>query len=147
MATRKISTYLINPKFQFKMMFLFFWPLIGLSVANLIAVQMFFDKLKDQGRSAGFSADHVFFVFLDKQYQSLFSNLSASFVVASLFFIGLGFYFSHRVAGPLHRMKISMEKMRTEKKLNSIQFRDGDYFQEIKDEFNRLIQSIKGKPE
>lgn len=142
-TNRKVSSYIINPKFQIKMIFICIWPLIGISIANYVAVMTFFSELRSQGESAGYSADHVFFQFLNKQQQSLSLYLGISFAVAILVFFVLGFYFSHKVAGPLYRMRKSLQDMAANNTLVPITFRQGDYFQDVKDSFNQLVEKLK----
>lgn len=59
--------------------------------------------------------------------------------VISLLILTLGgIYISHKVAGPLYRLKKNLEQS-SMKNLKSVGFRKGDYFTDIKDAFNAFI--------
>lgn len=143
MRQRKFKSYIINPRFQLKMIIVFLIPLVGVSLANYVAMKLFFSNFMAQGLSAGFPIDHVFFEFLEKQREALSRFLGFSFTFALLIFFIVGFYFSHKIAGPLYRLRKSFEKMREQKRLESVTFRDGDYFQDVKDEFNSLVKDLE----
>ena len=60
-----------------------------------------------------------------------------------------GVFQSHRIAGPLHNLKIKLQKLRALKDISDInlieetQFRRSDYFHELADEYNKTIHHLK----
>ncbi len=50
-----------------------------------------------------------------------------------------GLFMSHRIAGPIYRMVQELERMKEEGRLNRVRFRKGDYFTELGDAFNGVI--------
>jgi len=56
-----------------------------------------------------------------------------------------GLLFLHRVGGPLFRIKSVLKSMADgDLPKQKISFREGDYFRELADELNRLIDRLKG---
>jgi hypothetical protein len=60
-----------------------------------------------------------------------------------------GVFQSHRIAGPLHNLKLKLQKIRQLKDISEInlieetQFRRSDYFHELADEYNKTIHHLK----
>ena len=59
--------------------------------------------------------------------------------------IVVGVYISHRIAGPVHRLKESMRRMAGGDVSFLITLRDKDELQELKDEFNDMISSVRDR--
>jgi hypothetical protein len=145
---RKKSSLLINPKFQ--------WTLIGyaalLATVILMAVYALisygFKEFIQIGNQAGLPADHIYFQFIQMQ-EVTFNRviLILAFVIGMILILG-GLAISHKIAGPIHRMKNELAKMRDSEGpvLQEIQFRKGDFFPELADSFNELVEAWrKGK--
>ena len=50
---------------------------------------------------------------------------------------------SHRVAGPIYRLNQHLKSIADDpKKLRTISFRKGDYFEDVETNFNRMVESI-----
>lgn len=67
-------------------------------------------------------------------------------IVASLLLLPL-FLFdnlkeSHRVVGPIHRIRNEMKTLADGGGLNEVRFRDGDHWNELANEFNRLANMV-----
>jgi nitrogen fixation/metabolism regulation signal transduction histidine kinase len=71
------------------------------------------------------------------------------FIIAAIIVLittSLGALFlSHKVAGPLHRLKIHLSQIVIENKLRPVKFRKGDFFIELEEFFNIFIESLKNK--
>ena len=50
---------------------------------------------------------------------------------------------SNRIAGPVVRLRSTMDQIRKGENTASLQFRDGDYWQEMADEFNEMVHELK----
>lgn len=61
--------------------------------------------------------------------------------ILGLIFVSMIFV-SHKIAGPMFKLKSHLIAMRSSEKLNPVHFRKGDHFIEIADEFNKTIESI-----
>jgi ABC-type Fe3+ transport system permease subunit len=53
-----------------------------------------------------------------------------------------GVYMSHRVAGPLYRLRLTLKQIVAERKPVILKFRKGDYTTHMADEFNNALAAI-----
>lgn len=69
--------------------------------------------------------------------------------VLQLLFLGITFmlsiFLSHRIAGPLHKLRRSMEEVSRGNLDLRITFRKNDHFTELQDTFNDMIQHLSIK--
>tara|TARA_Y100000590_G_C15178109_1_gene810118 strand:- start:249 stop:608 length:360 start_codon:yes stop_codon:yes gene_type:complete len=61
--------------------------------------------------------------------------LGFSFIMFAI----MGLIVSHKSAGPIYSLTQHLRKIRDNKKVEPINFRKGDYFQELADEINEFI--------
>ena len=52
----------------------------------------------------------------------------------------IGFVISHRIAGPLYRFNNHLNKIAETGEFGPIKFRDGDFFIELTESFNKAIK-------
>ena len=144
-SKRQKKSLLINPRFQ--------WTLIAYAagVAGLILISMYallthaFHYFYEIGTLASLPKDHVYFEFIKMQEGTVFQTLFViSVIVACVLILG-GIYISHKIAGPVYRMKKDLEKMTSDPNapLKPIQFRKGDYFPELAVAYNAMVESRK----
>jgi methyl-accepting chemotaxis protein len=141
--SRKI--YLINPAFQ--MRFVAFSIISSLIVIILVAGMQyyFFNHYQNLGIQNGIPSDHIFFEFLREQRNFITVALSILAVIITLVQVTLGILFSHRVAGPIYRMNQHMQGITSGEEPSTFKVRDGDYFQELVDNFNSMILKLERK--
>jgi hypothetical protein len=99
------------------------------------------------GVEAGLPPDHAYYQFIQVQEGTFYRIVFAiALIVGLLLFMG-GLVISHRIAGPLLRMQRELDRASTEEpfKLQTIQFRKGDYFPELAQSFNNLVAAWKKK--
>lgn len=65
-----------------------------------------------------------------------------TFLMSLLFFFIIGLRFSHRAAGVFYRISKELDSMIESKKLHKIKLRDSDFFKDIEDKFNRMVDEI-----
>jgi hypothetical protein len=67
-------------------------------------------------------------------------------IVTGILLVG-GLYISHRIAGPIYRFQKELQDMSdvSPVELKTIHFRKGDYFPELADTFNHLVEIWKKK--
>lgn len=62
-------------------------------------------------------------------------------------FIGLVFivciFISHKIAGPLYKLRKYLQAIKTDNSLGRLFFRKGDYFPELADDFNEAFEHIQ----
>lgn len=146
--SRQKSSILINPKFQ--------WTLIGYAafVAALILIAVYglfsfgFHEFIQIGTQAGLPSDHIYFQFVQMQEATFMRVIAAIAVVVALILIIGGLIISHKIAGPIFRMQKEFNRMRDAKpvELHPIQFRKGDFFPELAESFNSLVERYLENP-
>lgn len=141
---RKKRSILINPKFQ--------WTLIGYAafVATLIFISVYglftygFNEFVQIGHQAGLPDGHVYFEFIKMQETTFLRVILAIAMVVGCILIAGGLAVSHKIAGPMYRLKLEFQKMAQEERptLHKVNFREGDFFPEVPRAFNDLVERI-----
>ncbi|MGB0454602.1 MAG: hypothetical protein ACPGJV_12915 [Bacteriovoracaceae bacterium] len=135
--------YLINPKFQWRFMgYVILTVVFSVSIIFL-SNYFFFESFLAKGQALGLPEDHAFFVLI-KEQRSLMTKIFFSVSSVISFIIGLwGMFFSHRIAGPLFRLRRHFVDAEREgkKKLGPVNFRENDFFQDIPEALNSYLAS------
>ena len=138
---RQLKNILINPRFQFKFLS-FFVVLFLLTTISLYSTTfLFFWRMKEKGLSVGIPDGHIFFQFLQNQKHDLdllFIGLAA---FNFLLLIGIGFSISHRIAGPIFKLKKQLEDEDADS--SEFKLRETDFFQELEPLVKKLKQEKK----
>ena len=140
---RSRRTYLVNPGFQLKMIG---YTLLLLEVTTGIFYMSnlyFIWKFIDIGRQLGFPDNHPFFRFIVEQRRMMNTIFAVTAAIASVTVILGGVLLSHRVAGALHRLETHIDEVTESKELKDVNFREGDFFSELAESFNRMVSSLR----
>ncbi len=85
------------------------------------------------------------------QFNEYRSELFTYMTITELGFVGLVFiiaiFLSHKVAGPMYKLKLFMRNIRETGEIKTLAFRKHDYFKEVADEFNQTIDFLVNKTE
>ncbi|MGE3172059.1 MAG: hypothetical protein AB7O97_05485 [Planctomycetota bacterium] len=76
----------------------------------------------------------------------LFYLVIAFELLAAVFLMVNSLKISHKVAGPAYRLTKCIERIRSGDLAFTVQFRRGDHLQELKDEFNKLLDWLNDNP-
>ena len=71
--------------------------------------------------------------------QNLLLVCGLAFVIIIVFLVFLGLVLAHRISGPLHKLKIHVDKALQGEKVNPLAFRKRDHFHSIADRVNKLL--------
>ena len=135
----KRKNFLINPKFQMKFSL---YVAILVFISSLIYPITIYDLMQS------------FIDFLSKGRpgaSDLLAGKRTSLIqILAIWQVGFTFlvfvvciFFSHRIAGPLYKLQLTLEKFRKDGFVKQkLFFRSGDYFKEIADDFNKTFESI-----
>jgi hypothetical protein len=136
-AKRKVQSLLIYPKFQLSLIkaAVFSSGLVGASY--LAANAYFFGRFHQVGKALGLPEDHAYFQFLLTQQKTMYWVLGTTSVLACGILCVGAIILSHRVAGPLIRLKRHMDAISEGAAPGPISFREGDYFEDLAESFNR----------
>ena len=127
---------LINPGFQFRFMVWMSALALGVIVVMHLAHQWFFFQLREQARVAGLQADHVFYRFIESRQTELDVITVFSFIAVVAVVSVVGLVLSHKIAGPMYRLRVHLEEFAASRTPRPLKFRDGDFFSEIPDAYN-----------
>jgi signal transduction histidine kinase len=61
---------------------------------------------------------------------------------SSLIIFAVGLMISHKIAGPLYRLRFDLDNMAEQGTLSKVNFRDKDYFIELEKSFNNLAEKL-----
>lgn len=137
---RSWTSILINSPFQFKLLS-YFVGLFVITTATLYSTTyLFFWNMKNKGMSVGIPEGHVYYQFLANQKHDLDLLFIGLAVLNFLLLVGVGFVVSHRIAGPIHKIKIFLQDPKDHDK---VQMRQNDFFQELGPIVNDLKDKIK----
>jgi hypothetical protein len=141
-ARNQRTRFLINPPFQYRFM-------AWMSVLGTLAVMLlhlshlwFFYQLRKQALNSGIPANHVFFQFISDQQQEMGYIAIACFVGVLVISVVFGLVLSHRIAGPMFRLRKHLETVAQTGVHEPVQFREDDFFKEIPKAYN--LQFKKG---
>jgi hypothetical protein len=74
-------------------------------------------------------------------YSSFF--LTSVVVVLGILFIYDALHFAHRLVGPLYRFRQTVKAITAGDELRLVNLREGDFLQELKDDFNEMLQALE----
>ncbi|MES2528324.1 MAG: hypothetical protein V4598_14650 [Bdellovibrionota bacterium] len=134
MAFYKRSTFLIDPKFQLRFSIVISLMFI---LGSLIYAFIVYDFISDLGNQYALTklgvseAAKSFLIFLIP-FQFL---LTALVILTSIFL-------THKVAGPLYKLKNHLLHIREGDPISSLEFRTGDNFQDVADEVSLFLEWV-----
>jgi hypothetical protein len=135
----KRSKLLIEPVFQYRVIR---W-MMAISIAPVCvffsAHYYYFWKLKRLGENLGLPEDHVYFRFIETQGQELLVIFILCALITGLIVAGFGLFFSHKVAGPIYRLRTYFREMPDSK----LSFREGDFFNDLPPVINESLEKVK----
>ncbi len=139
---RFTKSVLINPQLQWGMIkralvlaginFLLFWG----------TVQYAFWAFTSKARELNVEPGHAYFAILESQKHTLNMLFLLAGTLNVLIIVAAGLMFSHRIAGPLYRLKKHLDQMVITGKLSQVTFRKKDYFIDVASSFNRHIHTL-----
>ncbi len=138
---------LIYPKFQLTLVFLVL--VVFVTTLGCITFEFWqtFENLNNVGLQSNLGQNHVYFEFLRAQRVTLFKIIAYVGGVGLLLSLLVSLYVTHRLAGPLVRLKSHFERMGNTGEFREIHFRENDFFEELPEIINvalaRLLSSQK----
>lgn len=137
--------YLINPSFQYRIMAIMAVLALAPISVFFAAHTYFFWKLRQLGINSQLNPDHIYYRFLDGQSHQLLMIFIFCSIIAMIFVLVFGLLVSHRIAGPIHRLKMHLSQVSEGKEVRELSFRKGDYFTEVPALVNQALTALKNK--
>lgn len=140
-SPRQLKNLLINPKFQLKFLSYFIVLFLISTVSLYSTTFLFFYRMKQKALSVGIPDGHIFFKFLSNQKHDLDSLFIGLAAFNFFLLIGVGFVISHRIAGPIFKLKKQMSQ--PSPTMDDYKLRENDFFQELEPLVKELKEKIK----
>jgi len=138
----KRNQYLINPAFQLDVIKKF----IALVFFNILSfywiIFYFFFNLESKGKMVGLIPEHPFFLFVNEQKKLMLILFFIIAIINITVILLTGVLISHKVAGPLYRLRNQLDTSDFES-VDRINFRKDDYFLDVENSFNNFIERSK----
>ena len=139
MAFYKRSVFLINPAFQLR------FSLIVCSViliSTLIYPIIIYDFFGMVIRTVPNVSENI----IDAQKDLIFYLVLIQSVITLLVFISF-IFFTHKIAGPLYKLKQHLTRIREGEAISPLTFRNGDYFHDVAEEVTLFLETISQNQE
>ena len=131
----KRRNYLINPRFQLKFGIL---SSILLALSSSIYPLSFYNTIGDLVETFSRVSPSLMSDIKENRTTILYFFIKWQLVVSTLIFV-ICIFFSHKIAGPIYKVRKSLNQMKQEGQWKPIFLRKGDYFPELADDLNQLF--------
>ncbi len=135
--------FLIIPKFQLPLIYFVSSLFLIFSLLALGLIFYNFHEMKVLGLEIGLAHGHPFFEFIKNQQKLFVLSFSAFFIVGVIGTFIFILYFSHRMAGPIYKLLLFLEKDQPDGE--RIVFRKNDFLKPHEEKLNQLFSSHKTK--
>ncbi|MGE4233453.1 MAG: HAMP domain-containing protein [Bacteriovoracia bacterium] len=139
----KRAKFLINKKFQLKFAFFVCSWIFALSMIYPILIYNLFEyfvhAIQDPSTAHAYNLTADKIKELEKQVLFLLGILQLVFL--SITFV-LSIFISHRIAGPVYRIRKALEEVGRGNFDQRVTLRKTDHFHELQDTFNEMIQHL-----
>lgn len=137
----KRSIILIDRPFQLGVLTYFF--IIAAFQAMIIAVASYFafSGFKTEFAQMGVHQGHEFFKFLEYQESTMMLVIVIACLIQFSFVFVMGIFITHRIAGPIYRLKKYLSEMKPGQDIRPLGFRENDYFQEVPPLLNEFLRN------
>lgn len=137
----KRTNFLVNKKFQLKFAFFVSTWIFALSMIYPIVIYNIFEFfLKNIGTATAATQ------LSPEKIKSLEGQVIFVLGILQLIFLGVTFiltiFMSHRIAGPLFKLKRAIDDVAKGNLDQRIYFRKTDHFVELQDSFNDMVQNL-----
>lgn len=138
---RQVKNIIIDGKFQFKLLSYFVGLFFLTTICLYSTTFLFFWRLKSKALNVGIPENHVFFKFLENQKYDLDMLFIGLAILNFIILITVGFIISHRVAGPIYKLKKYLQSMNSESE--NFKLRSTDFFKELEPIMNEFKNKLK----
>jgi sensor histidine kinase YesM len=139
MAHRR-SIFLINKKFQLTFSFYVCSWLFALSLVYPLIIYNLFDYFFRYAQVDPLGPNLAVLQRTRKEILWLLVLLQVVFLNVTFL---ISIFMSHRIAGPLHKLRLIMASVAKGNLAQEAHFRKKDHFQEVADDFNSMLASIR----
>lgn len=139
---RQLKNYLIEPEFQLKLISYFAGIFAFTTVSLYSTVFIFFWRLRQKALNVGIPEGHIFFQFIGNEKRDLDLTFALLALVNLIVLIGVGVVVSHRIAGPIHKLKGYLTRVISPDG-PEFRLRKNDFLKDLEPVVNELKTRIK----
>ena len=141
---RKLQNFLIYPQFQIRLI-LIIMAIALIAPVMILCFQTYSFHIQIQnGQMMNLPETHPYFVFYNEFQQRSFFVFSVSLGITFVLALLIGLVVSHRIAGPLVKMKNHFLAVGPGGETDHpIYFRDGDFFRDLAETYNLKFKNQK----
>lgn len=144
---KKRVNFLIYPKFQLGMILINLFLIIFVFGVTFFQAFGTFRRFSEIGESIQLPPDHAYFRLIEFQGSRLYSSLIVSFTVAFILSGILTLLISHRLAGPIVRLRGYFRRIAQTRSVEEpLKFRERDFFDDLPDAINDAMDALGQKP-
>jgi hypothetical protein len=108
--------------------------------------RFFFFRMHALGQSLGLAAEHPYFLFLQEQQDLKFYAFLGAAALISFGLMVFALFFSHRIAGPIFKLRRTLQGLGLGEAFHPISFRKGDFFESLDQDFNVAVRRLLEQP-
>jgi hypothetical protein len=139
---RKLRNYLIEPEFQLRLISYFAGLFAFTTISLYSTVFIFFWRLRQKALNVGIPEGHIFFQFVGNEKRDLDLTFALLALVNLIVLVGVGVVVSHRIAGPLHKLKNYLTQVISSEGPD-FKLRKNDFLRDLEPVVNKLKTRIK----
>ena len=140
---RKLSGLLIDSNYQGKFLAVFGSIAVMQTALFYYAIHFIFAQVHTSAENFDLIQGTAFLSELDDLKCNMFLFFGIFFSIVMLLFLALGFRFTHKTAGAMFKIKKELAIMEEKGQLHKIVLRDGDFFRDVEESFNKVVDKIK----
>ncbi|WP_158320226.1 hypothetical protein [Bdellovibrio bacteriovorus] len=91
----------------------------------------------------GLENNHPYFLFVKEQKELMNNVFLSAYIIETVVLMIFSYIFSHRIAGPIHRMKMWLERISKGEDAGDLSFRKDDFFSELPELANKAVTRLK----
>jgi hypothetical protein len=138
--------FFVVPKFQMALIAANLVIVILIMLGAAAAATLAYGELWNIGILSKFPPKHLYFKFLAFQWRKLIFALGITAIVSAALSSFLTLVISHRLAGPLVRLRKHFEGMADGSAIDTpLKFRKGDYLSDLAPIINRAVLRLRGR--
>jgi len=138
-SSYKRSVFLINPGFQLKFSLIVCFVILIPTLVYPLIIYDFFDLIAK-------NAPDLSEKLLAAQNDLILYLILIQFVITIIVFV-VFIFLTHRVAGPLFKLKKHLSMIREGAPISPLVFRSGDYFHDVAEELTLFLETIQQNQE
>lgn len=141
----KRKKILIYPKFQITLLANSVFIFLLVTVFMSFELYLAYRSLIQMGTQVHLPENHVYFQFVQMQFKSIFSHFVIGIVLSTAFSALISLFISHRIAGPLVRLKEYFQSITDKKKIpdSALAFRKNDYMRDLAPTIQAALKTLK----